>query len=120
IYAGYRYQDADTDGSDFDRHSHMVTGRIERPLGYGVIADAEVRHFWDDYASPNSLDFFDRPREDTRVEVRTGIQKAFPRNFTLRLDYTYLGSNSNTQNLFGVNFYEFDRHIVSTQAIYDF
>ncbi len=120
MFVGYFYQTADAVGADFDRHTDMVTARYERRLGAGWFADAEVRHFWDDYLNPNSLDFFDRPREDTRVEFRTGVQAPLSRLATLRLDYTYIATNSNVANLFGVNFYEYDRHLIASQLIFDF
>ncbi len=118
IYVGGQYADAEADGSDFDRTTTMATGRIERPLGRRWIADLDVRYVWDNYDNPNSLDFFDRPRVDDRLEVRTGLQKNFVRAVSLRFDYTYFHNDSNTANLFGVRFYNYDRHIFSTQLIF--
>lgn len=118
LYAGYQYAEAFAQGTDFDRNSDMVTGRFERPLARGWIADLEARYFWEDYESPNSLDFFGNPREDNRLELRTGVQKNFQRPVSLRLDYTYIDNDSNTENLFGVRFYDYDRHIISTQLIF--
>lgn len=118
IYAGYQFADTQADGSDFDRSSHMVTGRIERPLPRNWIFDIDARYVWDDYDNPNSLDFFERPRDDERVELRTGLQKNFNLPVSLRFDYTYINNDSNTENLFGVRFYDYDRHIVSSQLIF--
>jgi hypothetical protein len=98
----------------------MVTARWEKPVNSCVIVDAEYRHFWDDYSNSNSLDFAGRPREDRRSEVRAGIQGILNDCSSLRLDYTFIDSNSNTANLFDVQFYEYDRHIVSLQYIVDF
>ena len=105
----------------------MVTARIEMPLGdldipflSDVVWDAEYRFFHDQYENANSLDFFDRVRRDRRHEFRTGLQKYFSKQLSLRLDYTFAHNSSNVENLFGVRFYEYDRHIVSTQLIYDF
>lgn len=120
IYGGYRYENANTDGTDFDRNTNMVTARIEQPIFRRIIADAEFRYFWDDYVNPNSLDFNDRARDDERLEVRTGTQMVVSRHVSLRVDYTYINSNSNTANLFGVRFFNYDRHIVNSQFIYDF
>lgn len=120
IYLGYRFERAATIGTDFDRHTNMVTARIEQPLAGGWIGDTEFRYFWDDFDNPNSLDFFNRARSDTRLEVRAGLQKNFCDHQAFRVDYSYFSSNSNVENLFGVRFYEFDRHVVSTQLIYDF
>ncbi|WP_144057519.1 hypothetical protein [Novipirellula maiorica] len=119
IYAGYQYADTNSDGSDFDHTSNMATGRIERPFCGSWIADLDVRFVWDDYDNPNSLDFFGRPRNDDRLEVRTGLQKNFVRPVSLRLDYTYIHNDStDTENLFGVPFYDYDRHLFSTQLIF--
>ncbi|GAA5506450.1 hypothetical protein Rcae01_01903 [Novipirellula caenicola] len=119
VYAGYQYAETNADGSDFDRTSNMVTGRIERPFCDSWIADLDVRFVWDDYDNPNSLDFFGRPRDDDRLEVRTGLQKNFVRPVSLRLDYTYINNDSSdTENLFGVQFYDYARHIFSTQLIF--
>ena len=120
VYAGYQYADALADGSDFDRSSHMVTGRYERPLCCNWIMDLDVRYIWDDYDNPNSLDFFDRARDDDRVEVRAGLQRNFAAPVSLRLDYTYINNDSNTENLFGVRFYDYDRHLFATQLIFSF
>jgi hypothetical protein len=118
IYAGYQYANANAVGSDFDCSTNMVTGRIERPLPRRWIIDLDVRYVWDNYDNPNSLDFFDRPRDDNRIEVRTGLQKNFLRPVSLRFDYTYIDNDSNTENLFGVRFYDYDRHTFSTQLIF--
>lgn len=118
LYAGYQYAEALAEGSDFDRTSHMVTGRIEQPLKRRWITDFDARFVWDDYEHPNSLDFFDRPRDDDRLELRAGLQKNFSAPVSLRFDYTYINNDSNTENLFGVRFYDYDRHIFSTQLIF--
>ena len=68
----------------------------------------------------NSLDFRGRARNDTRTEVRAGIQHYLTELLSLRLDYTYVNSDSNVANLFGVRFYDYGRHVISTQLIYDF
>jgi hypothetical protein len=120
VFFGYRYENAVADGSDFDRSTNMVTARLERPLGERFVFDAEVRQFWDDYANPNTLDFLGRPRNDQRTEARTGLQWYFGRHASLRLDYTYINSNSNVANLFDVHFFQYNRHLVTSQFIYDF
>ena len=120
FFVGYRFEGTDTRGSDFKRITHMATARIERPIGKSWVADAEIRQFWDDYDQPNSLDFFDRPRQDQRTEFRSGLQYYVTAHASLRLDYTFIDSNSNVANLFGVNFFEYDRHLLSPQFIYDF
>ena len=105
----------------------MFTARYETPLEKlgvswlcDVVWDVEYRYFVEDYANPNSLDFSGRARDDRRSEFRTGAQKFFTKQLSLRTDYTFVDNSSNTSNLFGVHFYEYDRHIFSTQLIYDF
>lgn len=127
LYFGYRYGRTSADGSDFDFNSNMVTARVEVPLEglelpflNDCVVDAEYRYFRDQYDNANSLDFFGRVRRDNRSEVRTGLQKFFNKNVSMRLDYTYVHNQSNVANLFDVHFYEYNRHIVSTQLIYDF
>lgn len=120
IYFGYRHEWVDADGSDFDRRTNMVTARVERPIGERFVADVDVQQYWDDYENPNSLDFFENPREDDRTEVRAGLQFIWTEHISLRADYTFINSNSNTQNLFDVRFYDYNRHLLSTQFIYDF
>ncbi len=127
LYFGYRYGRTNSEGSDFDFNSNMVTARVEVPLeGLDLpflndcVVDAEYRFFRDQYDNANSLDFFGRARRDSRSEVRTGLQKFFNKNVSMRLDYTYVHNQSNVANLFDVHFYEYNRHIVSTQLIYDF
>lgn len=118
LYAGYQYADTFAQGTDFDRHSNMITGRIERPMAKGWIWDLDTRYAFDDYANGNSLDFNERARKDRRVEVRTGLQKNFKLPVSFRLDYTYIDNSSNTANLFGVRFYDYERHVISTQLIF--
>lgn len=127
LYFGYRYGRTNSDGTDFVYNSNMVTARVEVPLeGLNLpflddcVVDAEYRFFRDQYDNANSLDFFGRVRRDNRSEVRTGLQKFFNKNVSMRLDYTYVHNQSNVANLFDVHFYEYNRHIVSTQLIYDF
>ena len=120
LFAGYRFADYLAEGSDFCFTSNMVTGRIEQPLSKQLIADGEVRQFWDNYKNPNSLDFQGRPRLDQILEVRAGLQYYFKSKLSLRFDYLYVNSNSNVANLFGVNFFEYSRHVFRTQLIYDF
>ena len=120
IFLGYRFEEAFTQGSDFDRTTHMVTARVERPTSERSVVDCEVRQFWDDYQNPNSLDFLGRPREDQRTEVRAGIQYYMGSQASLRLDYTFINSNSNVSNLFDVHFYQYNRHLVTPTFIYDF
>lgn len=120
VYLGYRYDRSLTDGADFVRSTHMATGRVEAPFSMKSIVDAEVRYFWDDYSNPNSLDFDGRARDDNRLEVRCGLQYFCNNCFSVRLDYTFIDSDSNTANLFGVRFYDYSRHLLATQLIYDF
>lgn len=127
LYFGYRYGKTRSDGSDFDFNSNMLTARVEVPLEElkipylnDVVVDAEYRFFRDRYDNANSLDFFGNARRDYRNEVRTGLQKFFSKNVSVRLDYTYTDNQSNVANLFGVHFYEYSRHVVSSQLIYDF
>ena len=120
VYLGYRHENTNTDGDDFERSTNMFTVRAERPLLERWMGDAEIRLFKDDYKHPNSLDYLGRPRDDSRVEFRLGVQRNLPEHWAFRLDYTLTDTNSNVQNSFDVNFYEYTRHIVSTQVIYEF
>ncbi|MEQ8667680.1 MAG: hypothetical protein RIC12_00820 [Pirellulales bacterium] len=121
LFFGYRFDEAFAVGDDFDRRTQQANIRLEAPLfSPKILADVDVRQFWDDYLDPNSLDFYGRPRSDSRTEVRVGLQWYFTRHWSYRLDYTFVNNDSNVTNLFDVQFYEYDRHIVSSQLIYDF
>ena len=120
IYAGYRFDNTDAYGSDFDMNSHMINARVEYPIFEDLVVDAEARQFWDDYSNGNSLDFFERSREDQRLELRAGVQKYINQNTSVRVDYTYVDSDSNVANLFGVDFYSYQKHVLSALLIYDF
>lgn len=120
IYAGYRFDHTNAYGNDFDMSSHMVNARVEYPIFQDLVVDAEARQFWDEYSNDNSLDFFERSREDQRLELRAGIQKYINQNTSLRFDYTYVDSDSNVANLFGVDFYSYQKHVLSALLIYDF
>ncbi|NQV27558.1 MAG: tetratricopeptide repeat protein [Rhodopirellula sp.] len=120
IYAGYRFDNRNAYGSDFDMNSQMINARVEYPIFQDLVFDAEARQFWDRYSNGNSLDFFERSRKDQRLELRTGLQKYITENTSLRLDYTYVDSNSNVANLFGVEFYSYQKHVLSALLIYDF
>ena len=120
VYAGYRYDNTNAYGSDFDMNSHMINARVEYPIFEDLVVDAEARQFWDDYSNGNSLDFFERSREDQRLELRAGLQKYIDANTSVRFDYTYVDSDSNVANLFGVQFYSYQKHVFSALLIYDF
>jgi tetratricopeptide (TPR) repeat protein len=120
LFLGYRFGNTSADGSDFDMTSNMLSARIEYPLQEDLVFDVGARFFFDDYGNANSLDFFDRSREDQRVEVRTGLQKYLNENVSVRVDYTFVESDSNVANLFGVEFYSYRRHVLSALLIYDF
>ena len=120
FYLGYRYDQASTLGSDFDRKTNQVYARIEAPLGWKTVGFAEARQFFDDYTNPNSLDFFGRPRSDRRIEARVGAQKVLTSHLSLRAEYIYTNNNSTVENLFGSSLYSYDRHLLSTLLIFDF
>ena len=120
LVVGYRFDEADAKGRDFEMSGHLANARLEYRLADDLIGDSEVRYFWDNYDHPNSLDFFERPREDGRVEFRVGLQKLLSAQLKMRLDYSFIESDSNVANLFGVGFYSYQRHVLSTRLIYDF
>ncbi|MCH7724936.1 MAG: hypothetical protein IH991_00435, partial [Planctomycetes bacterium] len=49
-----------------------------------------------------------------------GLQFIINPKVSIRTDYTYINSDSNVANLFGVRFFDFDRHLLQTLLIYDF
>ncbi len=126
VYLVYRFSRTSADGSDFDRRGHQSGIRYEQSLWWNCFADADVRYAWEDYDNANSLDALGRARRDRRTEVRLGIQKSFAprltwwpsRSVSLRLDYTYIGNQSNTANASGLKFFDYDRHILSTQMLF--
>jgi hypothetical protein len=120
LYLGYMYRGLEAKGSDFDAATNMVTARLQFPMPLQSIGNLEVRQFWDDYRYPNSLDFFGRPRSDSRVEIRAGVQKIFTQHLSGRLDYIYVNNDSNVENLFGASFYSYNRNVLSALLIYDF
>lgn len=120
LFWGYRYDNVSADGSDFDRDTHQTNLRVEIPVSNRLIYDAGIRYFWDDYNNANSLDFHERPRSDRRAEARTGIQMILSPKLSTRVDYTYVGSDSNVENLFGVRFFDYSKHTLTAQLIFDF
>ena len=48
------------------------------------------------------------------------MQKYINQNTSVRVDYTYVDSDSNVANLFGVDFYSYQKHVLSALLIYDF
>ena len=120
LFLGYRFEGANTRGSDFDRHTNQVNARIEIPLPRKLVANLDVREFFDDYLNPNSLDFYGRPRYDRRTEIRVGLQKFFRPHLSSRLEYNFTTNHSSVRNLFGSGFYSYDRSVISAILIYDF
>ncbi len=120
LFLGYRYDRANTQGTDFDRSTNQLDIRLEMPLFWKMIANVEARYFWDDYLNPNSLDFYSRKRYDTRIEARAGVQKFFTNHLSTRLEYVYTDNQSNVHNLFGVSPYSYNRNVLSLLLIYDF
>lgn len=120
VFAGYRFEQAYAEGADFDRQTSQVNGRIEQPICEKLIVDGGIRYFWDNYSNPNSLDILGRSRDDERLECRAGTQWFITDCLSARVDYTYVNADSNVANLFGVRFFDFNRHVLSTQMIIDF
>lgn len=120
VFMGYRYENANTKGADFERQTNQANARVEVPLTEKIIGDLGIRYFWDNYDNPNNLDFALRARSDERSVLRSGMQMILSENVSARLDYTWTNSTSNTANLFGVQFFDYSRHQVSAQWIYDF
>ncbi len=120
LYFNYRYDNAQTQGTDFDRNTNQLGVRLELPLPGKMVLNTEFRQFFDNYNNPNSLDFLGHRRFDNRIEVRTGLQKFLTSNLSLRLDHVYTNNQSNVSNLFGTSFYSYHRNTLSTQLIYDF
>ena len=120
FFYGYRFESADADGSDFDRTTHQVNTRLELPIRKRLIVDGGFRYFWDDYDNPNSLDFDEEVRVDGRAETRAGVQWILSRRVSTRVDYTYINSSSNVANLFGVRFFDYQKHSLTAQLIFDF
>jgi len=120
LFLGYRYDNARTAGSDFDRSTNQANIRLEIPLPLKTVFNAEARYFWDDYKNPNSFDFLGRARMDRRIEARVGFQTFFTPRVSARADYVYTDNHSNVQNLYGSSFYTYNRNIVGAQLIFDF
>jgi hypothetical protein len=120
LFLGYRYDNARTVGSDFDRSTNQVDARLEIPLPGKIVFNTEARYFWDDYKHPNSLDFDHRVRRDQRIEARAGFQKFFTPHISARIDYVYTDNTSNVRNLFNTSFYSYNRNVFSAVLIYDF
>jgi hypothetical protein len=120
LFFGYRFDQANARGSDYDRHTNQLNARLEIPLPGKVVADFGGRYFFDNYENPNSLDFFGRPRHDRRVEARVGAQKFLTRNLSVRVEYVYTNNDSNVQNLFNVSPFSYNRQVLSTLMVVDF
>lgn len=120
LFLNYRYENAQTQGTDFARSTNQISARLELPIPGKAVFNTEFRQFFDDYKHPNSLDFLGRPRYDQRIEARIGIQKFLTENLSLRLDYIYTNNDSNVENLFDSSFFSYHRNVFSTQLIYDF
>jgi hypothetical protein len=120
LYLNYRYENAQTQGTDFDRNTHQLGVRLEYPLPGKMVLNTEFRQFFDNYNNPNSLDFLGHRRFDNRIEVRTGLQKFLNAHLSIRVDHVYTNNQSNVANLFGTSFYSYHRNTLATQLIYDF
>ena len=120
LYLNYRYENAQTQGTDFDRNTHQVGARLEIPLPGKMVLNTEFRQFFDNYNNANSLDFLGRRRFDNRIEIRTGLQKFINSHLSVRVDHVYTNNQSNVANLFESSFYSYHRNTLATQLIYDF
>ncbi len=120
LFLNYRYENAATQGTDFDRNTNQISARVEYPLPGKMVFNAEFRQFFDNYMHANSLDFLGHRRFDNRIEFRTGVQKFLTDHWSLRVDYVYINNTSNVANLFGTSFYSYHRNVIGAQMIYDF
>ena len=117
VEVSYRFENQETDGSDFDGNFNTVGAVLYTPLPFEKTrADIGVSFGYDQYSHGNSLDADRDRRRDTEISAVVGITREITKGCAVRLDYSYTNHNSNVETA-GQKPYEYDRHQVGLRLI---
>jgi tetratricopeptide (TPR) repeat protein len=118
----YRFENQQTDGSDFDGNFNQVAAVLYTPLPIEKFrADVGVNFGYDQYSHRNSLDVGGLTSGDKRRDMIFGVVVGITREITqgcaVRVDYSYTNQNSNLEFVDGSKPYDYDRHQVGIRLI---
>jgi Tfp pilus assembly protein PilF len=108
----YRYENQQTDGSDFDGNFNTIGATLYAPLPWWKLrADVGGALSYDWYTHGNSLDSSGDKRQDWEYAVSAGLTKQINEILALRVDFTYNDHHSN------VDVYDFDRYVAGIRLL---
>jgi Flp pilus assembly protein TadD len=111
----YRYENQQTDGSDFDGNFNTLGATLYAPLPWWKLrADVGGSLSFDWYNHGNSLDPGNDKREDWEYALSAGLTKQLNEILAIRMDFTYTDHHSN------VDVYDFDRYVAGVRLILNY
>jgi tetratricopeptide (TPR) repeat protein len=121
----YRFENQQTQGSDFDADFHTVGATVYVPLPWWKLkGDIGATYGFDLYDNRNSLEndpfvieAADDRRRDGELNLSVGLTKKFNDWLSARVDYTYTDNESNITAADGTQPYDYDRHVVGARLI---
>jgi len=116
VEVGFRYENQDATGSDFDGNFFTLGGAYYMPICKKWTADAGLDATYFAYDHANSLDKNGRERSDYEVRPHLGVTWQANRYVALRGDYTFTYHSSNVE-AGNVRPYAYNQHVVGVRAI---
>lgn len=116
VRLGYHFEASRNDGTDWEYDGHRISLGLRTPLWWEIILHVDGAYMRRDYLHVNSFDATPlavlgpadrREREDDRFTAAVRLTRALGRYLQLSVGYIH------TTNLSNINFFEYDRNIVS-------
>jgi tetratricopeptide (TPR) repeat protein len=108
----YRYENQQTDGSDFDGNFNTLGATLYAPLPWWKMrADIGGALSGDWYSHGNSLDPDNDKRKDWEYALSAGLTKQINEILAIRADFTWTDHHSN------VDVYDFDRYVAGIRLL---
>jgi tetratricopeptide (TPR) repeat protein len=108
----YRYENQQTDGSDFDGNFNTLGATLYAPLPWWKMrADIGGSLSGDWYSHGNSLDPDNDKRKDWEYALSAGLTKQNNEILEIRADFTWTDHHSN------VDVYDFDRYVAGIRLL---
>lgn len=121
VELSYRYENQNTDGSDFDANSNSFAVTFYTPLPFWKLRlDLGASYELDDYTNANSLDADLDLRYDTQWNFVAGLTKDLSDNWALRVDYIYTDQDSNVNTPGTENPFDYNRYQIGARLIFSY
>ncbi len=116
----YRFENVQTDGSQFDADNHIFALGLDVPLPWDMTFDFTSEFEVDFYSQHNILDLGRSKREDFIHTFIFALTKQFDEHLSARFQVDMTNNDSNVTDLDGQNFFSYNRVIYGLTLIYNF